>query len=257
MHPFPLLKPHQPRLRLALLAALLCSSVGCVVEQRVPVGTSLSVAAPVPAPVSSFSELSGVRVWAMTAWEGQPARLEERLTPVRVTLENRSGHPLHVGYGDFTLVGGSGFRYSALPPFPVHQPVSEVGRPVATLADFHPARPVGPPRAPRPMYPSPHFRVAHPYVPFFPLFLVWPHVWAVNVVTTQRVYETWPVELPSDDMRDRALPEGALDDGGTVTGYLYYPYTGREPSLALYVALADAVTGASLGTTHLPLTPRR
>jgi len=235
----------------ACLAAVV--SFGCTVEPVVVPGPGMD---PTLATGPSFVEVAGVRVWADSRWEGQPARLPEVLTPVRVTLENHSGHPLRVSYRDVSLLGASGFRYLALPPFPLERsPSSTLDRPRVTLVDFHPAHPVSPRRMVVPRYPHKHFYVTRPYVPLFPGYLVWPHLWAWEAYSS-RLYANWPSNLPSEDMQDLALPEGVLQEGGNIAGYLYFQQTRRESGVQLEFKLVDADSSESLGTATLPLVAR-
>lgn len=215
------------------------------------------VPTPVPAtptgsdPNLTFVESAGVRIWAGGRWDGVPARLGEVITPVKVVIENRSGHPLRISYRDCALVGGTGFRYAALPPFAV-RPIGQVDVPRSVvLADYHPAAPATPPVKLR--YPHRRFHVAPPYVHVYPGLLVWAHLWAWDAAQ-HRLWATWPVELPTADMQERALPEGVLQNEGSITGFLYFQRASREGAVSLEVTLVDAETGATFGTAALPFT---
>lgn len=241
-----------------LAGALLVA--GCVHEQ----------AALVPGPGVAetqgvaFVEVAGVRVWADGRWVGHPADLPEVLTPVTLTLENRSGRAVRLSYAELSLLGGSGTRYAALPPFTLEAPVSALepsGEVV--LAQYHPARPVRPARPappPRPVYPRIHtyrFWVAPPYHGFYVGFPLWPHLWASDLRYHQQWATAWPSRLPTEDMLQRALPEGALEDGGVVAGAVYFQHAGREATVQLEFDLHDAKTGESLGTARVPFVVRR
>ncbi len=259
----------------------------------------------------AYAEVAGVRIWAQSEWSGSPPRLWDTLSPVKVTLENHSGRPLRVGYREFSLVGASGFHYSALPPFPVQAPVSDVARPEVRFAvasggegatpevllvaeqvhgaqpvqpgpgagaghagpgpghagpppgAVHGARPVSPgysghvgrPMGPvHPYYHGSHFAVAPYYAPYWPLFSTWPYAWAASdLAWYDRTYRTWPEQLPSEDMVNQALPEGVLDDGGTIAGLLYFQYAGRESATRLDLTLVDASSQQAIGTASLPV----
>lgn len=228
---------------LVCLAGL--AALGCTFEPLVQ---------PLPRvnPDLSYAEVVGVRIWAGGRWEGVPERLPDVLTPVRVALENNSGRSLRVSYRDFTLIGSSGFRYRALPPFPLERsPSSGLGRPGLVLVDFHPAGPAGN-RHVAPRYPHRHFYVTRPYVHHFPGLGVWPRLWAWEAYSAF-LYGNWPASLPSEDMQDQALPEGVLEDGGRVEGFLYFQQTEREAGLHFEFKLFDAETNEPLGKAKLPL----
>lgn len=58
-------------------------------------------------------------------------------------------------------------------------------------------------------------------------------------------------------MLQRALPEGALDDGGVVSGYVYFQNVNREPTVQLQLQLHDAADGAAMGAASLPFAVQR
>ncbi|MFZ5441142.1 MAG: hypothetical protein ACOZQL_14125 [Myxococcota bacterium] len=204
----------------------------------------------------AFVEAEGVRLWASgSSWDGQPANLEEFLTPVLVTIENVSGRQLRLTPADLTLVGSSGMHYAALPPLKADVR-SELGlEGQVVLADYHRAVPVRPAPRPHPGHAPPpkRFWVVRPWVPFHVGVPLWPAPWpwwSVHWHTTH--YAQWPVPLPSDDMIRRALPEGVLDDGGTVSGFVYFPQLGaRERTVKLELKLADATTGTEWGVARV------
>jgi hypothetical protein len=234
-------------------AALLLSS--CVVPVLVPAG----VTARAGERRVAYAEVAGVRVWADGVWAGSPADLPEVLTPVFVTLENHSGHPVRLAYEDFTLLAPSGVRYAALPPFSLGGPLGDASprRPSVQLVDFHPAAPAAPPPPPgrrrhvHGFLVAPHHRHVVIGVP------LWPGPWVFSGPYYARWWSQWPSSLPSEDMLQRALPEGALSDGGAVSGVVYFQSVRREPAVQLELALHDASSGAALGVVSLPFSVQR
>ncbi len=210
---------------------------------------------------AAFAEVGGVRAWAEGTWTGFPANLPDYVTPVHVTLENRSGRTVRLAYQDFALRGGTGVRYAALPPFSIPAAVGDAAAPgTVVLADYHPAKPVTPHPPPRPVHPRIHvhrFFVAPPYAGVYVGFPLWPHLWAWNAAYYAQWRPLWPSALPSDDMLQRALPEGALEDGGVVSGFVYFQHAGREANVTLELSLHDAQTGDALGTAALPFVVQR
>jgi len=66
-------------------------------------------------------------------------------------------------------------------------------------------------------------------------------------------YESSPERLPTPDMLSQALPEGLVQDGGNVTGFLYFPsVTGSEPAVELDMTLSDASDGEAFGHIAIP-----
>lgn len=203
-------------------------------------------------------EQAGVRVFVNGAmWRGQPASLWKVLTPVSVRIENRSGKALRVAYGDFALVGASGFRYAAVAPLSGNNaPTSglEEKSPGVVPAAYHPATPPRRPR-PAPRFYHRHFYVAPHYRYFYPGFRTWPHPYYYDPFYYQRY--SWAPPLPSEDMLSEALPEGALADEGHVQGFLYFqPVTQRESQVRFEMTLVDADSGDTFGKVELPFTVR-
>ncbi len=67
-------------------------------------------------------------------------------------------------------------------------------------------------------------------------------------------YARWQVELPTRDMLNAGLPEGTIDDGGQVAGFLYFQrLTNRESQLRFEARLPDARSGETVATISIPL----
>jgi hypothetical protein len=120
-------------------------------------------------------------------------------------------------------------------------------------------RPPPPPAHHRihPRFHSHRFHVAPPYVRFYLGYTPWPHAWHGDVVYYERWHRYWPTQLPSEEMLQRALPEGVLEEGGSVAGYLYFQHIGRESSVKLEVQLTNATSSARVGELSVPFYVRR
>jgi hypothetical protein len=58
-------------------------------------------------------------------------------------------------------------------------------------------------------------------------------------------------------MLRQALPEGTLEEGGSVTGFLYFQdVSEREGRVTLQARLVDARTGEQFGTLSIPFDVR-
>ncbi len=87
----------------------------CVHEKVLEPATGAALAPGLPDVAEATAAGVSVKVTG-DSWKGDPQDLGTLFTPVRVTLENHSGKTLRVSYRDFTLTGGSGFNYAAIPP---------------------------------------------------------------------------------------------------------------------------------------------
>jgi len=181
---------------------------------------------------------AGVRVEARVgAWRWEPENLARALTPVQVEIDNHSGRALRIRYEEFVLVDGAGERFAALPPFDIEADVTE-RRPAYTTAyglhGFH--------VAPHLSYYYPRASVHHGP------FLHHPHYYGTGYPRLREI------ELPTNDMLARALPEGVLDPDAGVTGFVYFEPVEEpaEDEVAFRLVLVDAANGERFGTVEIP-----
>lgn len=194
---------------------------------------------------SAETTVQGVTVWASTDWSGTPTNLGDLVTPIEVRIENRSHHKLRFAYPDVTLVGSTGFRYAALPPYPVGPPpVSAKGRPALRLASMQPRLSA---------FTASNFKVPEIYLAVLPQLPSTGSPWAPSGPYYQQWLPQWPPSLPSADMKLKAMPEGVLDDFGIMHGYLYFQRVGPEQHLTLELRLMDAELFSQFGTVQLRL----
>jgi hypothetical protein len=147
----------------------------------------------------------GVRLEArVDAWRWTPSDLDRQLTPLLVRIDNDSGQPLRVRFEEFKLVTPGGMSYAALPPFNIKGEVTEqVGSYAYSAPGF---------------YVAPHLRG---YYSGFGVYGGYPFGHYPYYYTSYHpVYARY--ELPTRDMLIRALPEGVLEPGGSITGFIYF-----------------------------------
>lgn len=202
---------------------------------------------PAGEPTAVLAEAEGVRLIADgTSWKGSPRDLERRLTPVELRVENHSGRTLSIRYSHFDLVGASKFHYAALSPMLMQEANEQSPTCVARYMPG-PYRGIGATwdrrywrLRQRAWWPNPY------YDPFFDPFY------------GPRSYVRCEEPLPTQDMMDRALPEGTLEEGGTVSGFLYFQGVGdRERQVILQAQLVDAKTNEPFGALSIPFQVRR
>jgi hypothetical protein len=67
-------------------------------------------------------------------------------------------------------------------------------------------------------------------------------------------YYYYSTPIPSQDMITQALPEGTVENGGRVSGFLYFQrVVGRETNLRFEARFPDAKTNESVATIGVPL----
>ena len=188
---------------------------------------------------TAVAESDGVRTTVQAqAWSGSPASLPQQITPLKVTVANESSRPVRITYDDFTLTGSSGFSYSALPPYEITGSVRE------------------PVMVPRFSYSG--FFVAPFYGRYYPGIPVWASPWRYNRYYYNREWAEWPIQLPTRDMRDQAIPAGVLQPGGRVSGFLYFPKLPRETtSVTFKQNVIDSGTQKTLAMVKVPFVYER
>jgi hypothetical protein len=192
--------------------------------QRVPNDPSTAVAA-----------AAGVEVYVNAQqWDGIPPDLPSIVTPVYVTIANRSDAPVLVRYRDFTLTGPSGLQTAAIPPLHIQRP----GTAVAVVPRFGWNR----------------FLVFRPYGPFYPTVPMWGGPFDYDPLLYDQLYGSWKPPLPSPDMLNQAVPEGVLQPGGQTAGFLYFHRLEQNGRVLFVYTAVDATTSASIATLHVPMT---
>ena len=211
------------RARLPSLPAFLLAAACASVPQLQAVDPAQAISG---APNEAQAEVAGVTVHAtIGGWRGEPKNLEQRLTPVDVTLHNASTRTIRIGPEAFTLQTPSGAR-RAIPQNEAAWLLRDMMQPVSNR--FAPR--VGAVRGPAfPGYDSPD----DPNAP-----------WARSppgspVPELGRWYET-------------QSPGGTLPPGGQTSMMLFYGTPTRTLASATFeVALVDA-QGTEIGTVRLP-----
>ncbi len=223
---------------LLLPLAALCVSVltGCAGRHLEPAPTALRVPG---SKNEAVAETAGVRVTVDgKAWKGEPSNLQDVMIPIRVRLENNSGRPIRIRYSEFALQSGGNLRVSAIPPNQIRGTVPG------------PAQPVTP---------------AFGYGWYGPYWGGWPGYyhrwgyWAYDPWFYDTVWVSYPISLPTEDMLEKALPEGVLQPGGHAIGFIYFPSIGEKvkgekaKAVDFEQMLVDANTGRTFGTVEIPL----
>ena len=184
---------------IALVAA---GSLGCGHGTLVP-ASSASV---VPnAPTAAYSVAEGVRCSAnVGAWNGREDEIPSFLVPVKIRIKNDSGRPIRVLYQDFALTGKKGRSYLPVPVLPMDV---DARKAIPKLT---------------PIYAASKFFVAPGFHDVYATLEPWRTPLERDDELYDRLFRRWGDQRPPLDVLRAALPEGVLDDGGVVTGYLFF-----------------------------------
>ena len=166
-------------------------------------------------------------------WQGEPGNLADLVTPLDVTIINDSTGPVPIRYRDFTLDTEQGMQLRAVPPLRISRPAE---RTVVV----------------RPIYPSDRFSFYGPYASFYPGYPVWDGPFDSDLSWYDSAYQ-WQQALPTPDMLQKALPEGMLQQGGHVSGYLYFSHVPGKGRVNFQARFPEAKTGRTAALV-IPLT---
>jgi len=154
------------------------------------------------APMAAFSEAGGVRCSAdVGAWPERARRPPNNVVPVKVQVRNQSGKAIRLLAEDFLLVGRSGLIYRPIPVLPLD------GENLPSL---------------KPLYASTKFYVAPRLRQAYPTLEPWSARLQRDEALYDRQFRLWGKVHPTMEMIRMALPEGVLEDGGLISGFLFF-----------------------------------
>jgi hypothetical protein len=215
----------------ALTASL---SIACGHSRLLPASSAETV---IGAPTAAVAVENGVRVTVDSdSWRGDPEDLAERLTPIKVRITNKSGKPVRVMYEAFRFRGKSGRVYRARPVVSIAHDPPEDSR--ATI---------------KPIYTPSRFFVAKRLRDVYLCCDAWPEPLPRDDALYERQYRAWRDQPPTRQMKRESMPEGVLEDGGVITGYLYFDnVTGRETVATFQARLEDGEAGRAVANLEIP-----
>lgn len=152
---------------------------------------------------AAIDRSQGVRMIVQTTpWPGQHL-IEMEVTPVRVHIANDSGGMVAVRYDNFVIVNEKGETYRALHPYQTHGDV-----PPTTVSE----------QVEQPRFEHDAFAVAaHQRQLYQGVFQTYDGAF----VPSHEAEYLWG-DMPTPEMRAWALPEGVVQPGGHIEGYLYF-----------------------------------
>ena len=199
--------------------------------------------AAVPAATKEAAESAeGVRVLTQTvAWPGETP-IQRGVTPLQVRIENNSNIPIDVRYRDLTLLGPEGKRYNAVPPYRIEGSISD---PEAVSA-FGPIA--------RPAFTYSRFEIAPFYDTTYPTVSVYADLFVYDPHYYDTAYRYWEkTELPTLEMLERAMPEGVVQPGGNVEGWVYFQKIPAESKrVVLRTDIVNSRTGEEFAEVRIP-----
>jgi hypothetical protein len=229
------------RRALATVASLtMAGAVGCAHRAVLrPAPQANAVAGLARAAVST---IDGVRVTAQAdAWPGDPD-ITRYVTPIKLRVRNGGKVPLLLRYQDFAVVAEDGTRHAALPPYEL---TGAVERPALGLG-FDPIE--------SPLFYHRGFLVAPYYAPVYPGLELYDRPFYYDPLYFDHYFGLWiEYPLPTPEMLAQALPEGIIETGGEVAGFLYFERVRpREKRVRFRADLTNARNGREFGEVSIP-----
>lgn len=186
----------------------------------------------------AYTDAAAVQILAKgDDWEGDRDVLQ-RITPVYLSVHNRGKWPVQLQYSRMSLLDGGGQTYAAVPPFKLEVTTGALAS--------------GEQQRVKPRVQYERFAVA----PFYGSVYAAPPANASrweSPATYESRYRYWETEAepPDREMLEWALPEGVVEPGGKVSGYVYFQRVPADAArVTLRVELIDARSGARLGVAR-------
>lgn len=226
--------------RLPLLILMLLIVCQCAERRLIPGAQAIKVRELKDAALQSSS---GVKILVETnAWTGF-SQILDKITPLRVTIINNSGSQLRIQYNHFSIKEIRGVRlYAALPPYEFicngeeTKIVLPYPFPIESQIEYDK------------FSVAPYCARMYEEIPEYKNFI------GIDSVYYEKYYTVWAkIQLPIIEMLQNVLPEGVLENGGHVGGFVYFEKLDRrERALLFTVDLIEEVGGKSLGTLKIP-----
>jgi hypothetical protein len=192
-------------------------------------------------PNAAISERNGVRIYVEAqAWPG-PASITREVTPLKVTIENNGPTPVAIRYDRLYLSRQDGERFAALPPFKAKTEAAEA---------------ITPPLRPTPSVWFTHrgFLVA-PYLRYYyPGLRPFGYAYTYDPIYYERYLDYWAQRrIAMDEIRRHALPEGVVEPGGQVTGFVYFEDVDEDAArVSFHAELPNPGSGLSATSLTVP-----
>ncbi|MBH02560.1 MAG: hypothetical protein CMP08_00245 [Xanthomonadales bacterium] len=190
---------------------------------------------------SVVNAVDGVQMRVKTGqWDGDASVLRD-VTPIHVRIENESDQPIRLSYENFALVAeATGQRFAALPPIAINGSVERSANVVGS-----------------PGFTSSGFAVAPYYASSYPTMNAYGTAYGYDTGYYNNYISRWAdysVELPTPYMRQVAIPDGVVEPGGMIEGFLYFEEvpTDKVAGVDFRSTLVNAETGNRFGQISVP-----
>lgn len=207
--------------------------VGCGHGSLAPAGSAIRVPG---APAAAYAIVDGIRCSAdVGAWNLPAESLPGSVIPVKIRVRNGSERPIMLRYDDFVLIGNNGRSYRPRPVLPLGDEARRRWSPI------------------EPIYASDKFFVAPRFHDVYTTIDPWPAPLPRDESLYERQFRRWGDAAPPGQAVRMALPEGVLEVGGVISGFLFFESPlDRESHVTLKAGLAWTERPASSDEQSAP-----
>lgn len=223
--------------------ALLCAS--CSTEQFLVKSAN-------PGSVSKLAS-GGLTLRAeANAWNLAPADLNAYLTPIWVRISNAHAAAIRIAYSDFALTDESGGRYAVISPY--NGEVGSFADPARAASSKAPFVPSTLSRSDYVTFGETHSTALD--AGFESSFAPWPYFYYGPAYYGPNTYcwdERFYPAPPSEDVIRTGLPQGVLEEGGRISGFLYFQNAGKRETHLTFTWTAHTTDGQIIDHAAIPL----
>jgi hypothetical protein len=163
------------------------------------------------------------------------------VTPLKLTVENNGSVPVAIRYDKLYLMTDGGERFAALPPF---QAKAEAAESVAA-----------PPTPLAPLWFTHRGFLVAPYLRYYyPALSPFGYSYSYDPLYYQRYVDYWAQRrVAMNEVRRHAIPEGVVEPGGVVTGFVFFEdVDGDVARVTLYAQLPNPRDGTAVASLRVP-----
>ncbi len=175
--------------------------------------------------------------------------IESAVTPVKVNITNNGKETLLIRYSEFKLVAADGTTYQALPLYKIDTSVTTslpgIYDPITSPGFLY-----------RGFRVAPYYGGLYPGIPRFGGPFGFGRFGRYGWGGYDTAFGTGlaRVQLPTPEMYRNVLPEGVLDPGGSLQGWLYFQHVDNRKGDITFDASVMSVQGQDLGSLSIPYT---
>ncbi len=174
-------------------------------------------------------------------WEGDT--VPKYVNPIRITIDSGREDPIVVRYNNFVITNRDGKKYSVMPLYEMDAKLKKL----VFDKDYE--------IIPKPFYDYKNYSIFPIYEPAYKTIEITDYDYIIDPYIQEK-YMDWAAmdaDLPTQEMRMKALPEGILDIDGIVSGFLFFEKVNpNDKEVTLKFDIVDAKSNKKISTIEIP-----